>query len=416
MEKNRVCIISKYAYPNDTRLSQQVKVLKKYNVPCDVICNKESGQNTVEYENDIGIYRVRGIASVKQTFFNYLKDVFLFIIAVVIKLRVLSLKNPYKIIIVHTLPEFIVFATFFHKLSGSVIVLDGRDVTVDLIESRWPGTHTFLKYISIILEKLVVVFCDEIITASNGFKRSLVTRGAPKEKITVMMNTADETIFNIIENPKNDIINENARLIYHGTVSERFGIITAVEAMCIICNYIPFSEFHIYGWYDPEYRKKIEEKVVKNRISGNVFLHGIVSLQEIYQQILTMDMGIVPYLNDHFMNIALSTKMFEYIASGLPVVASRLRSTEELFDDTCINYFEAGDPKDLAEKVLEVCTNPIMRQSKRLCAYELFKGKFTSEIQHAKYINILNSYMENKFSAVDGINKEEIDTYIRDQN
>jgi glycosyltransferase involved in cell wall biosynthesis len=416
MKKNRVCIISKYVYPNDTRLCQQVKVLKKYNVACDVICSKERGQNAIEYENDIRIYHVKKVALVKQSFFNYLRDVFSFIMATFIKLLVLSFKNSYKIIIVHTLPEFIVFFTIFQKLSGSIIVLDGRDTTVDLLESRWPVTHTFFKSLSKTIEKMVVMFCNEIITASNGFKRSLKKRGAPEEKITVMMNTADETIFNFIEYKRNDIISENARLIYHGTVSERFGIIIAVEAMRTICNYIPCSELHIYGWYDPIYKKRIEEMVKKTRLAGNVILHGLANLQEIYQEILTMDIGIVPYLNNNFMNIALSTKTFEYVASGLPVTASRLKSTEELFDDTCINYFEPGNPEDLAKKVIKICTNPMMRQSKRLCAYEIYKDNFTSEIQHEKYMKIVNYYMDNKYSSDDDISKEPVGTYIRDQN
>ena len=46
--------------------------------------------------------------------------------------------------------------------------------------------------------------------------------------------------------------------------------------------------------------------------------------------------------------------MFEYIASGLPVVASRLKSGEELFNDSCVHYFEPGSVREFGRKSLGI--------------------------------------------------------------
>ncbi|MBN1604969.1 MAG: glycosyltransferase [Chitinispirillaceae bacterium] len=415
MRTNKVCIISKYVYPDDTRLCQQIKVLNRFNVSCDVLCLKRIEQENFESLSNIRIFRINRIKLIKKNLFNYLIDTLTFMITAFTKLCFLSIKNSYRIIVVHTLPEFIVLTAFFHKLSGSAIVLDGRDLSVDLIGSRWPGyINRILKQIAILVEKIVVKTCDEIITASSGFKKSLLLRGVPEEKLTVLLNTADEVIFKYVENHENEIISEKASLIYHGTVSERFGIIIAVKAMDLILRQIPFSVLHIYGMYNLRYRNTIERLIQKLNLENSVILHEAVPQKNIYEHIITMDIGVVPYMNDHFMNIALSTKTFEYVASGLPVVASRLRSTKELFNDDCIWYTEPENPADLAKKVIEVCLDPVARAYKRTCAFNIFKKYYTSEIQHRNYMNIINYYMDNEYNIPGNTKKKDlVDSYTQ---
>ena len=45
---------------------------------------------------------------------------------------------------------------------------------------------------------------------------------------------------------------------------------------------------------------------------------------------------------------ALPTKLFEYVALGIPVVSARLDAIQEYFSDAEITYFEAGDVEALA--------------------------------------------------------------------
>jgi spore maturation protein CgeB len=51
-------------------------------------------------------------------------------------------------------------------------------------------------------------------------------------------------------------------------------------------------------------------------------------------------------------------KLFEYIAMKKPVIVSRLRAIESILDETCVMYFEPGDPEDLARSVLEIYNHP----------------------------------------------------------
>lgn len=99
----------------------------------------------------------------KKTFSSYLNVLIFFPLKVFLKLATkLSKTERYSVIIVHTLPEVLVFVSIFQKLCGAKIVLDARDLSVELSTTRLNG---FLlptcKTVLIFLEKLVCTFCDK---------------------------------------------------------------------------------------------------------------------------------------------------------------------------------------------------------------------------------------------------------------
>lgn len=390
--KKRVLIIAKYLYPNDTRLVQQINTLKKNNISTDLICLRDKNQAKKENKENLKIYRILGKNLKKYNFLMYIFKTFQFLIITFFKLFFLSFIRNYKIIIIHSLPEFMVFVTFLQKIFKVKIILDERDVSYELFSSRWNNKNKIIKKIIIFIEKLVMNYCDHVITASQGFKNSIVSRGINENKITVIMNTADSNIFKFDKNRKFIKIIKDLNMIYHGTVSMRFGILTAIEAMSIINNQIPGSKFFIYGLYDLQYLEDIKQKIKLLKLENNVFLNNVKSLAEIYDIIKNMDIGVVPYNNDNFMNLALSTKTFEYVSTGLPVVASRLKSTRELFSDDSIKYFEPGNSKDLAEKIIDFSYNYNDRKMYVDRAYIQYNN-FSSDVNYTKFSNIINLFI-----------------------
>ena len=107
----------------------------EHGIPCDIICGLNSSQKAFEKLNTINIYRVLQKPQSQVSFIKYLITTVKFFMTAFIKLLSLSLKNDYKIIIVHTLPEFLVFVASINKLFGAKLILDGRDITVDLVSS-----------------------------------------------------------------------------------------------------------------------------------------------------------------------------------------------------------------------------------------------------------------------------------------
>jgi len=63
-------------------------------------------------------------------------------------------------------------------------------------------------------------------------------------------------------------------------------------------------------------------------------------------------------------------KLFEYMASGRPIVASDLPSVKALVDERMAVFFEPDNPKDLADKIHWVLENPQDAQNLALLAQE----------------------------------------------
>jgi glycosyltransferase involved in cell wall biosynthesis len=53
--------------------------------------------------------------------------------------------------------------------------------------------------------------------------------------------------------------------------------------------------------------------------------------------------------------------MVDYWIFGLPVIASRLHATADVYDDSVIEYYEPGDPADLARAIKRLHDDPARR-------------------------------------------------------
>ena len=61
-------------------------------------------------------------------------------------------------------------------------------------------------------------------------------------------------------------------------------------------------------------------------------------------------------------------KLFEYMASGIPIVASKILSIEEVVDESMVTFAEADSPKSFANMVESVLKNENVSKSKALLA------------------------------------------------
>jgi glycosyltransferase involved in cell wall biosynthesis len=364
MNNLRVCIVSKYAFPHDTRLKQQAEALQRSGVNTDIVCLRWTGQPKVEHSGCVTIYRVRR-SHPKSTFLQYLVGTLLFAFSAFWRVLVLSFRHCPNVLVVHTLPEVLVFTATIPKLMGKSVILDARDLSFELLHSRWPHNLILRKAIQPLfraVERASAAFSDRIITASLGFRERLIERHIPGGKIVTIVNSADDSIFRFHGDRHFQPISANANLIYHGTVAERFGVLIAVRAIHLVQRSLPGTQLHLYGGYDQSYRRLLDQTIEELNLSELVFLNGYRPLAWLYEAMKSVDLGVVPYLKDEFMNLALSTKGFEYAAAGVPIVASRLDSMQAILPENCVTYFEPGNPSDLADKIVDLCHNAEKRR------------------------------------------------------
>jgi glycosyltransferase involved in cell wall biosynthesis len=243
------------------------------------------------------------------------------------------------------------------------------------------------------LERISAAFSSHVITATPTFKRLLVRRGTSPEKITVIMNAADPRVF------RRDAVPEKVRapkagftLLYVGTVAPRYGLAMCVQALPRLRSEMAGIRLKIVPKIRNEGRglEELLSLAARLGVSDLVQVADPVPLEMMPEIMREADIGVYPAVSDCHMDIAISLKIPEMVAVGLPIVASRLPVLEELYGADSIAFVPPGDHEAFAEKILELHRSPHLMQS--LAENALLRSKtLTWESQSEKYRQLIES-------------------------
>jgi glycosyltransferase involved in cell wall biosynthesis len=339
-------------YPlGETRVEREAKALLERGAEVDVICLKDSGDAAMAVVDGIEVHRLpvrrhRGSSLVIQLL-EYL-TFFTLTFACLIRLH---RRKRYNVIQVHNLPDFLVFVALIPKLMGAKIILDLHDLMPEFYAERYQHSmNSLLVRIICWQEWLSCRFADHVITVTELWRQVLIGRGQPARKVSVVMNVADSQIFYPgAAAPVSD--NCSFRLIYHGMLGYRHGIDLAIRALHKVLRYAPNISLTLHGLgeYRPDLERLIEELDLQEHVRFSTDWVPTTGLPEL---IKSAHLAIVPYRNGLFTGGILPTKLMEYAALGMPVIAARTPGIAPYFDETTVQFFTPGSVDELASCIL----------------------------------------------------------------
>ena len=144
-----------------------------------------------------------------------------------------------------------------------------------------------------------------------------------------------------------------------GSLKPWHGLPILVQAFDMLHRRHPNSRLLIVG--DGPERVGLEADLAARGVAESVHLTGAVPPGQVPGLLASMDVAVAPYPNlpDFYFS---PLKVFEYMAAGLAVVASRIGQLAELIQDGANGVLcPAGDPGALAEAVDRLCRDPGMR-------------------------------------------------------
>lgn len=288
------------------------------------------------------------------------------------------------------MPDLLVFSGLALKIKGTPIILDVHDLTLELFKDKWKGKKYFFVIPLIqFTEKISYKFADIILTVTDACKNIIAKKGIDSKKIFVILNTANTSIFKFDSRRDFKKLNKNARILYYGTIAHRYGLHIAISAMVKVNEIIPGSTLNIYGKYDKIYKEDLYNIIKNLGLENKVILHDGVSLESAYEIIKISDIGVAPSIFSDYMNIGLSTKICEYAASGLPIVATKSLTLSNIFGEKALAFVDNSNPINLADKIIEFCHNPEIRKEYCINAYNSL-NKISGSIMSEKYLKIIN--------------------------
>ena len=344
-------------YESDTRIMRYAESLAQRGDQVDVIALRREDQAASGMVSGVNVFRIQRRSPNTSGKFSYLFEVLLFVLRAMTLLARRHVVNRYQVVHVHSVPDFLVFAAWFPKVTGARIILDIHDLLPEFYASKYGASPGSLLYRSLVMtERVSVMFSDHVIAANDLWLDRLISRSVRKEKCSCMVNVPDEAIFSRQGRTRSD---RKFIILYPGTLNWHQGVDIAIRAFALIANEVLEAEFHIYG--EGPQQASLAQLVQELGLQTRVQMNGFVSTREIARLIENADLGIVPKRKDGFGDEAFSTKIMEFMALGVPVIIPNSRVDTYYFNDSITRFFKGGDEHDLAEAMLALIRQPELR-------------------------------------------------------
>jgi glycosyltransferase involved in cell wall biosynthesis len=360
--KRAAAIVFSY-YPSDVRVMRSAQAMHDAGMEVELLCLQQFFDEP-RRENIAGVEVFRtAVKKRRGGKLSYAFQYLTFFVRSFFWLFRRQLGRRYDVVHIHNMPDFLVFSAVFAKLLGGQIVLDLHDPTPEIFISVYglAVDHWLVRSLRYI-EKLSVSFADLVVTPNIAFRDLFVARSCPRNKIEIVMNSPLEEVFPFTE-PQEELsasrsTTANFVVMYHGTLVERHGLHTAVEAIARLRQVMPNLRFHIYGEETAYLRDLVLPLVEKLELKDRVRYFGEEPQDVISRAISSCDLGLVPNLRTVFTEINLPTRIFEYLALGKPVIVPDTQGIRDYFGADEMLFFEPGEVKSLASQMQWVFENP----------------------------------------------------------
>jgi glycosyltransferase involved in cell wall biosynthesis len=355
----RILVIRQSFY-GDLDVQRKIDALVETGHEVDVICLRKPGERLRERHGPIRVYRVP-LPHARGGTLVYLAKYAGFLAAAGTLAALLHLRRRYRVVEAYSMPDVLVFAALVPKLLGAKVLLTLLETMPEFFATKFERgmDHRAVRLVSA-AEQASIRFADHVVTCTEEMREAFAGRGATTP-ITVVLNSADETIFApgrapVIERPGEFTV------VCHGTIEERYGLDTLVRAAALTRDDLPDLRVLIFG--EGEYRETLVALVEELGVGDRVDVaEGLVPLDELVGTIEGAEAGVVAMKRDAFRELTHCNKMFEFISMRVPAAVSRLRSVDAYFDEDSFGWFEPGDERDLARVLRELHADPQRRRA-----------------------------------------------------
>ncbi|QKG85685.1 glycosyltransferase family 4 protein [Kroppenstedtia pulmonis] len=181
------------------------------------------------------------------------------------------------------------------------------------------------------------------------------------------------------------------RLLYVGGISYLRGY----QEMIRMMDYLPHSlqaELHLIG---PMQHIRSEDRKLDQLKEKRVYYHGIIPFEEVPQWLSRGKVGLVCLHPVENYQESLPIKLFEYMAMGLPVVATDFPLWRKIVaDHGAGRMVNPLDPSDMAEKVKEILSDPLLQRKMGEQGRKAYQEKYNWQVEEKKLIRLYQGLSE----------------------
>ncbi|MAM89342.1 MAG: hypothetical protein CME36_18735 [unclassified Hahellaceae] len=233
--------------------------------------------------------------------------------------------------------------------------------TVPVIYEPHTLYHKTSEKVSFELEHASLKLADYFIPISHGIARDLEgLLGVDPGRITVL---PDGVRVDVIANVQaQSLARDQLQVLYSGSFIDWKGVEIFIEAIPFV--HTPNVVFLALGGVGKDF-ERIEQLVASLDLQDRVILRSRMSQDELMPIAKSAHIGVLPNnrtaIGAHYTS---PLKLFEYMANGLPIVASDLESMREILaENEHALFFEPSNPSHLAAQLDRLLQDEELRHS-----------------------------------------------------
>ena len=385
-----VVLVSHSYVDEDPRVRRQVEALDAAGWSVDVIGLRRPGEPAT---GTLGGARLRRLDVQRHQGANagtYLLEYGSFFVRATLRLAADQRRRRYALVQVATLPDWLVFAALPLRLLGVPVVIDLHEAMPAFFASRFPSLARWpARLVLEAAERLSIAGASHAIAANEALGERLLARGVAPGRLTVIPNVPSLARFDPGRHPRPPFMADGAlHLVYAGAVTPTYDLAVAVDALAAIRATRPELPvaLDVYGRGDAT--EALVERAGALGLAEAVRFHGRIPIEAVPAALGSADVGIAPVSVSAFTQLSFSTKLLEYGAMGLPVVAARLPLAERLLGDA-VAFYEPGDAGSLAAAILGLVDDPDAR-TRRAAAMAGRVRELSWEAWQDRYLELID--------------------------
>lgn len=292
----------------------------------------------------------------------------------------------YRIVHVHNMPDFLVFCALPCRACGAAVILDIHDPMPETFSAKFRGSRRgVIHRLLLAQERLSASFAHRVVAPHEPLRRFVLQQRhrLPAAKLSVVANYPSGRLF-----PARKAEDFGSlRLVFHGTILERYGLATALQALRPLRDQPGLSLLIIGdGDFSPQLQALIRELDLGRIVT---FRRGRLPLEEVPAAIAGANVGLVPLELNAATAHALSLKLLEYIALGLPVITVPTPLHDFYFAAGDLLLYRPEDPASLTRLLHRLLADRSLLEGQRRRSLRL-RERFLWENEQARYAALLH--------------------------
>lgn len=245
------------------------------------------------------------------------------------------------------------------RMLGIPVVYEVRAFWEDAAVDHGTSKEWGLRYrLTRAMETHVLHNADAVTTICEGLRNDIIQRGIPAQKVTVIQNAVNIEDFNVNDGPDQNLATKLG--IEGKSVLGFIGSFYAYEGLDILLQALPTmlasdSDIRVLLVGGGPQDKELKALATRLGVSDKVIFTGRVPHDQVQRYYNLIDILVYPRLRMRLTDLVTPLKPLEAMAQGRLMVASDVGGHLELIEDGKTGVlFEAGNPKALAEKTLDL--------------------------------------------------------------